>query len=39
MPENGIKCEGIMVMFKSLVSNTDQGTNQDDNCDYICEKP
>lgn len=28
MPEYTIKREDIMVMFKSLVSNTDQGTNQ-----------
>lgn len=28
MPEYTIKQEDIMVMFKSLVSNTDQGTNQ-----------
>lgn len=28
MPEYAIKREEIMVMFKSLVSNTDQGTNQ-----------
>lgn len=30
MPEYTIKREDIMVMFKSLVSDTDQGTNQDD---------
>lgn len=28
MPEYTIKREDIMVMFKSLVSNTDQATNQ-----------
>ena len=28
MPEYTIKCEDIMVMFKSLVSSTDQDTNQ-----------
>ena len=28
MPEYTIKREDIMVMFKSLVSGTDQGTNQ-----------
>ena len=28
MPEYTIKCEDIMVMFKSLVSRTDQDTNQ-----------
>ncbi len=28
MPEYTIKREDIMVMFKSLVSHTDQGTNQ-----------
>lgn len=28
MPEYTIKCVDIMVMFKSLVSHTDQGANQ-----------
>ncbi|MDO4279887.1 MAG: ATP-binding protein [Lachnoclostridium edouardi] len=28
MPEDTIKHEDVMVMFKSLVSSTDQGTNQ-----------
>ena len=28
MPEYTIKCEDIMVMFKSLVNHTNQATNQ-----------
>lgn len=28
MPEYIVKQDDIMIMFKSLVSNTDQGTNQ-----------
>lgn len=35
MPEYTIKREEIMVMFKNLVSNTDQATNQDDNNSVI----
>ena len=35
MPEYTIKREDIMVMFNSLVSHTDQGTNQ---ADDVCSK-
>ena len=38
MPEYTIKREDIMVMFQSLVSNTDQGTNQaNQGTDYSVE--